>query len=134
MSRFVISKKHNHKEDTQMSKRKKPLDQRIAANLQKRTQLQAEHDALMVEQKEAERKARDQRLFKRGGIVEKHLPDLIGLTDKQFDVFIEKVLLTPHTSRIIASLKAENEPPKEPPPQEPTTEPKTTTQEPKGES
>ena len=113
-----------------MSKRKKPLAQRISENAQKRTQLQAEHDSLMAEQKEAERKARDQRLFKRGGLVEKHLPDLINLTEEQFSIFIEKVLLTPHTSRIIAGFKAENEPL----PTEPTAEPKTTTQEPKGES
>ena len=44
------------------------------------------------------------RLCKRGGIVEKPLPDLINLTDEQFDAFVEKTLLSGHAERILKGL------------------------------
>jgi len=67
-------------------------------------QLEKQRSTLLEKEKEEGRKARTHRLCKRGGIVEKLLPDLATLTDTQFDLFVEKVLLTPHTKRILKEL------------------------------
>ena len=49
-------------------------------------------------------KDRTHRLSKRGGLVEKLLPDLSKLNDTQFDSFVEKVLLTGHAEKILRQL------------------------------
>ena len=70
---------------------------------------------LLQQQKTQERKDRNHRLCKRGGLVEKLLPELAELTDEQFDTFVEKTLLTKYTRNILAELV--------PPPPKPSTEP-----------
>jgi len=70
-------------------------------------ELKKEERELLQKHRKEERDARTHRLCKRGGIVEKLLPDLIAFTDEQFDKFIEKTLLTSHTNKIIAELKAQ---------------------------
>ena len=69
--------------------------------------LQNQKKELQKQHNNDERKARTNRLCKRGGIVEKLLPDLIEFTDEQFDIFLEKTLLTPYTRRVIAEIKAQ---------------------------
>jgi len=73
------------------------IDEEIARLRRRQTLLKQEHN------KQA-RKDRTYRLCRRGGIVEKLLPDIARITDEQFDIFIGKVLLTPHTARILAGL------------------------------
>ena len=84
------------------------IDEEIA-RLRKRQTL------LRQQQNRQDRKDRTHRLCRRGGLVEKFLPDLARLTDEQFDTFVEKVLLTSHTRRVLAELA--------PPLPEPTAEP-----------
>ena len=67
-------------------------------------QLKARQKQLQQQHNVQERKARNHRLCKRGGIVEKLLPDLITLTDEQFDAFVEKTLLTGYAERILKGL------------------------------
>jgi NCAIR mutase (PurE)-related protein len=86
-----------------MSTRKTTAEKIKAAKIEKQ-QAEERIKKLLQEQKAEERKARNHRLCKRGGLVEKLLPDLVQLTDEQFDTFVEKVLLTSHTNRILAWL------------------------------
>ena len=94
---------------------RKTLEQKIEANRLEMERLQKEQDLLLAEQEEKENQARTARHFKRGDHVEKHLPELITLTERQFYSFVEKTLLTPHTRRILDELTAENVSPPAPP-------------------
>jgi len=67
-------------------------------------QLKIRQKLLLQQHNTHERKARTHRLCRRGGIVEKLLPDLITLTDEQFDTFVEKTLLSGYAERIIKGL------------------------------
>jgi hypothetical protein len=83
---------------------RKTLEEKIEMQKVKAEQEANNLKKLLQEQKAAERKARNHRLCKRGGIVEKLLPGLPGLSDEQFDTFVQKVLLTPHTTKIMSEL------------------------------
>jgi len=61
-----------------------------------------------------ERKKRTNRLCKRHGHIEKVLPDIITLTDEQFEAFISETLLTDFTQRKLNSLMILNNIPDEP--------------------
>ena len=78
-------------------------------------QLRNRQKLLKQQHNKQERKERTHRLCRRGGLVEKLLPDLARITDEQFDIFVDKVLLTPHTERILKGLV--------PPPPESVSEP-----------
>ncbi len=67
-------------------------------------QLENQRKQLIQKERDEERKKRTHRLCKRGGIAEKLLPELAALTDEQFDIFIQKVLLSEHTKRVIADI------------------------------
>ena len=67
-------------------------------------QLEEQRKALRKTEREEKEKERNRRLCKRGGIVEKHIPDLVMLTDEQFDIFANKVLFTEQTKRIISEI------------------------------
>ena len=73
------------------------------------TALEKKKKEYLQEQKEIDRKARNHRLCKRGGYVEKYLPDIIDFTEEQFEIFVKKVLLTPFTTRAINEIKAQAE-------------------------
>jgi hypothetical protein len=90
---------------------RKTLEQKIEANKQEMEKLQAAQDLLIAEFEKKEEQAKLERLYKRGDHVEKHLPELIKLTEKQFYTFVEKTLLTPHTRRILDELTVVNAPP-----------------------
>jgi len=94
---------------------RKTTAERIEIQKERKEQMQNEIKRLLQQQRKEERKARTHRFCIRGAIVEKLLPDLARLTEEQFDTFVQKVLLTPHTSRILAGLV--------PPPPEPADEP-----------
>ena len=88
---------------------KRSIEERIEARLEEKRQLEAQIKQLMQQQRTQERKERTHRLCKRGGLVEKHLPDLIKLTDEQFQVFINKCLLTNFTMKTLSELVALND-------------------------
>ena len=60
-------------------------------------------DLLQVQKKE-ERKAQNDRLCERGKMVEKLLPGLAELDGEQFELFVEMVLNTDQTKKVIAEL------------------------------
>jgi hypothetical protein len=82
----------------------KTFDEKFAAKKALREQIDKEMQEMLQEQKAKERKERNHRLCKRGGKVEKLLPTLAVLTEEQFEIFVQKTLLTPHTKRILAEL------------------------------
>ena len=86
----------------------KTTAERIAEVQERKQQMQNQIKRLQQQQKSEERKARTHRLCKRGGIVEKLLPELATFTDKQFDIFVKKVLLTEHTKRAITDIAKQN--------------------------
>ena len=67
---------------------------------------QREERIKLLRQKERTQKNKDRthRICKRGGYMESILPDLIKLTDEQFELFAKKCLLTGFTSKIITEL------------------------------
>ena len=73
-------------------------------------QLKARQKLLLQQQNEHERKTRTHRLCRRGGIVEKLLPDLIELTDEQFDTFVEKTLLSGYADKILRGFVPKEKP------------------------
>jgi len=86
-----------------MSTRKTTAEKIEEARLEKQ---QAENRIknLIQEQKAEERKARTHRLCKRGGQVEKLLPELARLTDEQFDTFVQKTLLSGFAAKVLRGL------------------------------
>jgi len=71
-----------------------------AVKLQKQ-QLDNEMKRLQQQERAEERKRRNHRICKRGGLLEKLLPDTIPLSDEQFQAFLEKVLLSDSTRRTL---------------------------------
>jgi len=69
------------------------------------TQLQNQQKRLIQEQKAQERKDRTKRLCKRAGLLESLIPDTISLTNEQFNIFLEKVILTDSTRRTLTEIK-----------------------------
>jgi NCAIR mutase (PurE)-related protein len=90
-------------EDTTMSTRKTTSEKIEAAKIEKQ-QAEARIKKLLQEQKAEERKIRNHRLCKRGGLVEKLLPDLSRLTDEQFDTFVQKTLMSGFAEKILRGL------------------------------
>jgi len=86
-----------------MSTRKTTTEKIEAAKLEKQ---QAENriKKLLQEQKAEERKVRTHRLCRRGGQVEKLLPDLVRLSDEQFDTFVQKTLLSGYAEKVLRGL------------------------------
>jgi len=88
---------------------KRTIEERIEARLEEKRQLEAQIKKLLQEQRTQKNKERTHRLCKRGGLVEKYLPELIELTDDQFQVFINKCLLSNYTMKTLSELVATNE-------------------------
>ena len=78
---------------------RKTTEERIAQAQEERQQLDNRIKQLKQTHNAEERKKRTNRLCKRHGYIEKHLPDIIGLTDEQFEKFIGTTLLTTFTRR-----------------------------------
>jgi hypothetical protein len=83
---------------------KKTIEERIEAARAELAQKEAQVKRLLQEQKALGRKERAHRLCRRGALVEKLLPGLDALTDEQFDVFVNKTLLTGYAERTLRQL------------------------------
>ena len=81
------------------------IDEKIA-------KLKARKTLLKQKQDKQERKDRTHRLCRRGGYVEGRLSGLTRLTDEDFEIYVEKVMLTPFAKKVLAELAP-------PPPDEP---------------
>lgn len=69
---------------------RRTLEERIEAARTKKQKEDNNLNRLLKEQKEQERTARTNRLCKRMGFIEKMLPELITLTDEQFEKFVKR--------------------------------------------
>ena len=83
-----------------MSKR---LD-KIATIEEQIARLQAQAKNEMQKHRDEERKARTKRLCSRMGLIEKLLPETIGLSDDQFEKLIFKTLASDFGKKILAEL------------------------------
>ena len=91
-----------------MAKRR-TLDEQIELAQKELKEREARIKMLLGRQRSKADSDRTHRLCKRGGLIEKLMPELITLTDKQFDIFIEKCLLTDYVRKVINELSAQNE-------------------------
>ena len=73
------------------------IDERIA-------QLEAQKKQLIQQQKIAERKERTSRLCRRHGLLEKYMPELITITDEQFEMFVQKAVANDYGRDILAKI------------------------------
>ena len=72
-------------------------------------QLKNQEKQLQQKHREQERKERTKRLCSRHGLLEKYMPDLITITDEQFEMFIKKAIDTSYGRNILAEIKAKAE-------------------------
>lgn len=77
------------------------IDEQIA-KLENQRKLEAQKE------REEERKAKNKRHCKRGTVMEKALPDIIAITDEQFNTFVERALATKHSKSVLAELVEQN--------------------------
>lgn len=68
--------------------------------------LKNEKKQLLQKHRAEERKARTHRLCKRHGLLESAMPDLITITDEQFEDFIRRGINTTYGQKILAELIA----------------------------
>jgi hypothetical protein len=83
---------------------RKTTAEKIDEQRAKMAEMENEIKRLMQQQKKEERTARSHRLCSCGGKVEKLLPGLITLTDEQFEIFVQKTLLTGFAEKILRQL------------------------------
>jgi len=75
------------------------IDEQIA-------QLEAQKKQLIQQQKESERKERTSRLCRRHGLLEKYMPDLITISDEQFEMFIKRAVANDYGRDILVKVMA----------------------------
>ena len=83
---------------------RKTLEEKLEAARLEKGQAEARIKKLMQEQKAEERKARNHRFCKRGGFMEKLLPDLALLTDEQFETFFKNTTANNYGRKALADL------------------------------
>ena len=88
----------------------KSINEKIEAAKAEIAQKEAHIKQLLQQQKAQERKDRNHRLCKRGGLVEKLLPDLVKLTDEQFDTFVQKTLMSGFAEKVLRGLVPPSQP------------------------
>jgi|GEM_PF-1975865 len=91
-----------------MSNRKTTAEKLEEAKLEKQ-QAEARIKKLEREQKAADRKERDRRLYKRGGLIESLLPDVIPLSDEQFHSFMHMTVANKFGKDKLAQIIADDE-------------------------
>ena len=82
--------------------------EKIAGIEENMRQLENQRKQLLQQYKEQERKERTHRICKRGGLLESIMPDTVALTDEQFKTFLEKILLTDSTHRMLANISVQD--------------------------
>ena len=76
------------------TKTPKTYEEKIASKDEQIQLLLTEKKELMKKQKEDERKAKEKRQCYRHGVLEKLMPELITLTNEQYEAYIKKYFLT----------------------------------------
>jgi hypothetical protein len=92
----------------------KTINEKLAQAQLEKQQAEARIKQLQQEQKAAERKARNHRFCKRGGLMENLLPNLALLTDEQFETFFKNTTANSFGRKALAELVP---PPPAPPPE-----------------
>jgi hypothetical protein len=72
----------------------KSAEERLAIRDEKIKQLQKQKQAIIKRENAKERKARTNRLCRRHGLLEKFMPNLITITDDQFEAFVRTGIVT----------------------------------------
>ena len=72
-------------------------------------QLLAQKKQLIQKQKVEERAARTKRLCSRHGLLEKYMPELINITDEQFEMFIKRGINTSYGQKTLADIIAKSQ-------------------------
>jgi len=83
---------------------RRTLDEQIELAQKELKQKEARIKELLGRQRSKEDKARTHRLCRRGGQVEKLFPKLAIITDEQFNIFVEKALLSGYAGKILNEL------------------------------
>ena len=89
-----------------MSTRKSTAE-RIEAMKTEKAQVEAEIKRLQNLHKAEERKKRNHRICKRGGLIESLLPETIGLSDERFNDFIKRTTANDYGRKTLATLVTE---------------------------
>ena len=89
-----------------MAKRK-TVEQQIAETMEKIKQEQNALKKLQKKQTEQNNKARNHRLCKRHGFLESILPDLIDLTDEQYQKFVKQHIANSHGINALEKIKVQ---------------------------
>jgi len=84
------------------------LQQQIEASARKIQEEQKRFKQLEKQQAERDRKDRNHRLCKRHGFIESLLPDIINLTQEQFEAFVKNHIANKHGIAAITDLMAKN--------------------------
>jgi len=84
------------------------LQQQIEASAKRIQDEQRRLKQLEKQQAERDRKDRNHRLCKRHGFIESLLPDIINLTEEQFQEFVKNNIANKHGIAAIADLMAKN--------------------------
>jgi len=71
-------------------------------------QLENQRKRLIQEQKEQDRKDRTKRLCKRMGLFESLLPDSIPLSEEDFRIFLEEIILSEAAGKLLSELTAQS--------------------------
>ena len=85
-----------------MSKSTKTAAEKIAAKDERIQQLINEKKRLIQQEKAKERKERNNRLYRRHGLLEKYMPELAIISDEHFEMFIKRAIDTGYGQKILA--------------------------------
>jgi hypothetical protein len=91
-----------------MEKNTKTYEEKITGMDERIRQLINEKKKLQQQENAQQRKARDNRLYRRHGLLEKYMPGLTIITDRQFEIFIQRAINTSYGQKILAELVAES--------------------------
>ena len=91
-----------------MSKSTKSYAEKIACRDERIQQLVNEKRKLQQQENARQRKARDSRLYRRHGLLEKYMPGLAAITDRQYEMFIRRAINTTYGQKILGELAAES--------------------------
>jgi len=83
----------------------KTAEEKLAEKNAKIQQLQKQKQAIIKRENAKERKQRTHRLCRRHGLLEKFMPDLINITDEQFEAFIRTGINTTYGRKRLDEIK-----------------------------
>jgi len=89
----------------------KTAEEKVALKDARILQLQNEKKKIIQQAKTKERKERNNRLYRRHGLLEKFMPELITITDEQYEVFIKTGIDTNYGRKRLGEIIAEGDKP-----------------------